>query len=200
MKKTVLQRYELTDKNEAVIDVSVPSVEQLYHNFDKTAPYFRKELDEEFVIYMTECVQEIGKHPFIIRISLESLPTGDVMQRVQNSINSYYVYLKEIETRSMNRVFKRFITLFMVGLGLLVLAILASRRLVHDRGVTAEVFAQGLTIASWISIWEATVNIFFEWKPRWENIVLYNRIINASVVFRQLPQPLIHQINHSNKS
>lgn len=186
MKKTVLERYELTDKNEAVIDVSVPTVERLYHDFDKTAPYFRKELDEELVIYITECVQEIGNNPFIIRISLETFPAGEVMQRVQNSINSYYVYLKEIESRSMNRMFKRFVTLFIVGLVLLVLAIVATRRLADFRSVVAEVFAQGLTIAAWISLWEAAVNIFLEWKPRRETISLYNRIINAPVVFRHL--------------
>lgn len=187
MKKTVLERYELTDKNEVVVDVSVPSVDRLYHNFDKTAPYHRKELDEELVYYITECVQEIGNDPFIIRFSLENFPAGEVMQRVQNSINSYYAYLKEIEMRSMKRMIKRFLVLFVVGLVLLVLAIVATRRLANNQSVIAEVFAQGLTIAAWVSLWEAAVYIGLEWKPRRENITLYNRIINAPVVFRYLP-------------
>lgn len=187
MKKPVLDRYELTDKNEAVIDVSIPSVEHLYHDFDKTAPYYRKELDEEFVTYITESVEEIGRHPFILRISLEKMPDEVLMDRVQKSINSYYVYLKEIEVREMKRMFRRFVTLFVLGLILLVLAILATRRLSSHEGVIGEVFAQGLTIAAWISLWEAIVYIFLELRPRKDSISQYNRIVNAPVVFRHLP-------------
>ncbi len=187
MKKTVIDRYELTDKREAVIDVSVPSVERLYHDFDKTAPYHRKELDVEFVDYIIDCVREIGPHPFIIRISLETLPDDGLRDRVRKSINGYYLYLKEIERRSMHRMFRRFGILFMVGLVLLVLAIIATRGLSSQKGVMAEVFAQGLTIAAWISLWESIAGILLEWRPRIEHIKLYNRIIEATVVFRHLP-------------
>lgn len=187
MKKTVIDRYEKTDKNEAVIDVSITSVDRLYHNFDKTAPYHRKELDEELVDYITECVQELGGHPFIIRISLEVMPDSSLMERVQNSISNYYVYLKEIEMRAMKRMFSRFITLFAVGLVLLVLAILATRRFPSQKGVMTEVFVQGLTIAAWISLWESVAGILLEWRPRRDNMRRCTRIINAPVIFRQLP-------------
>jgi hypothetical protein len=187
MKKTVIDRYEKTDKNEAVIDVSIPSVDRLYHNFDKTAPYHRKELDEELVDYITECVQELGKYPFIIRISLETMPVSGLMERVQNSINNYYIYLREIEMRSMKRMFRRFGTLFAIGLMLLVLAIIAARRFASGEGVMTEVFVQGLTIAAWISLWESVAGILLEWRPCRENIRLCNRIIAAPVIFRQLP-------------
>ena len=168
-----------------VIDVSINSVEHLYHDFDKTAPYHRKELDQEFVDYLTECIQEIGKHPFVIRISLEKMPDEILMGRVQKSLNSYYAYLKEIEIRSTKQMFRRFVILFAVGIVLLVLAILATRRLSSHESVVAEVFAQGLTIAAWISLWEAIVKIFLEWRPHRETIRLYNRIIDSHVVFRR---------------
>ena len=187
MKKTVIDRYEKTDKNEAVIDISIPAVDRLYHNFDKTAPYHRKELDEELVYYITECVEELGNYPFIIRISLEKMPDSRLMERVQKSINSYYVYLKEIEMRSVKRMFRRFAILFLIGLILLVLAIIATRRFASREGVMTEVFVQGLTIAAWISLWESVAGVLLEWRPLRENIALCNRIISAPVVFRQHP-------------
>lgn len=167
-----------------VIDVSIHSIEDLYHDFDKTAPYYRKELDHEFVDYLTECIQEIGKHPFVIRISLEKMPDEILMGRVQKSLNSYYVYLKDIEIRSIKQVFRRFVILFTAGIVLLVLAIFATRRLSSHESVVAEVFAQGLTIAAWVSLWEAIVKIFLEWRPHREAIRLYNRIIDSPVIFR----------------
>ena len=59
MKKPIISRYELTEKNEVIIDASVRSVEDLYNNFDRTADYMKKDLDQEFVDYVTECVREI---------------------------------------------------------------------------------------------------------------------------------------------
>ncbi|MCF7955775.1 MAG: hypothetical protein K9M75_08240 [Phycisphaerae bacterium] len=183
MKKTIIDRYEKTEIGQVIVDVSIDSIEHLYHDFDKTAPYYRKELDQEFVDYLTECIREIGKHPFVIRISLEKMPDETLIERVRKSLNSYYIYLKEIETRSLKLVLRRFVILFAAGLILLVLAILASRRLSSSQGVIAEVFARGLTIAAWISLWEAIVNIFLEWRPHREIIRLYNRIIDSQIVF-----------------
>ena len=184
MKKTIIDRYEKNEKNQVIIDVSVHSVEHLYNDFDKTAPYHRKELDQEFADYLMKCIQEIRKHPFVIRISLEKMPDEKLMERVQKSVNNYYAYLKEIETHSMKLIGRRFVILFVTGLVLLVLAILANRNLFLHKGVIAEVFARGLTIAAWISLWEAIVNIFLEWQPHRDNIRLYDRIIDSRVVFR----------------
>lgn len=190
MKKTIIDRYEIIEENRVAIDVSIQSVEHLYHDFDKTAPYYRKELDQEFADYLTECVHEIGKSPFVIRISLEKMPDETLMDRVQKSVNSYYIYLKEIEVRSMKRMFRRFVILFVMGLALLVLAILTTRNLSLHEGVVAEVFAQGLTIAAWVSLWEALVYIFLEWHPHRENIGLYNKIIDSQIIFRHISNTL----------
>lgn len=184
MKKTIIDRYERTQNNQVIIDVSIQSVEHLYHDFDKTAPYHRKELDQEFVEYLTECVQEIRKHPFVIRISLEKMPDEILMSRVQKSVNSYYNYLKETEIRSLKLMLRRFIILFAIGLVFLVLAVLATRKLSWQEDVISEVFAQGLTIAAWISMWESLAILLLEWHPRRDTIRLYNRIICSPIVFR----------------
>ena len=186
MKKTIISRYELTETGQAVIDVSIPSVEHLYHNFDKTAPYYRKELDQEFADYLIECVHELRKHPFIIQISLEKTPEDTLVERVKNSVNNYFRYLKEIEIRSVKQLFRRFVTLFGIGIVLLVFAILVTRRLTTEQGVMFEVFSQGLTIAAWVSLWEAFANLFLEWHPHKNNIWLYNQIINSQIIFRPL--------------
>ncbi len=57
-----------------------------------------------------------------------------------------------------------------------------------DEGVLAGVFAQGLTIAAWVSLWEAIANLFLEWHPHRQNVRLYSRIMNAPVMFRHFQQ------------
>ena len=187
-KKTIISRYELTEKNEIIIDASVRVVEDLYNNFDRTADYLKKDLDQEFVDYVTDCVREIGKRAFVIRISLSRMPDNTIMDRVRRSVRTFFLYLQETERRQLRAMLRRSLVLFAIGLALLVLAIAATRRFSSCEGVLAEVFAQGLTVAAWVSLWEAIANLFIEWYPQRQDIKRYGRVTNALVTFRQLPE------------
>lgn len=187
MKKQIISRYETTKNNEVVIDASVRSVEDLYNNFDRTADYLKKDLDQEFVDYVTDCVREIGKRDFVIRISLSTMPDKTVMDRVRKSVRTYFLYLQETERRQLRAMLRRSLVLFVIGLALMVPAIAATRRSSSSEGVLAEVLAQGLTVAAWVSLWEAIANLFIEWYPRRDNIKRFGHVTNATVMFRQLP-------------
>ena len=184
MKKSIIGRYERTEKGEVIIDASVRTVGDLYNNFDRTAPYLKKDLDQEFVDYVTDCVREIGREPFTIRISLSTMPGEDVMDRVRRSIQTYFLYLQETHRRAIQDMARRSIVLFVIGLALLVPAIVATRRASSSEGVLAEVFAQGLTVAAWVSLWEAIANLFIEWYPHRHDIKQYGRVTEAPVIFR----------------
>lgn len=189
MMAPITDRYEFTDKKEVIIDVSVQTVEHLYSNFDRTSPYHKKELDQELADYLIDSVREIHKHKFIVRISLVKAPDKALTDRVRKSINTYYVYLKRLEIRSFKQMLKRSGILFAVGLVLLAIAIEVTKRFsVNQSSVLAEVFSQGLTVAAWVSLWEAIANLFLEWVPHRKNISLFDRIANAPVVFRSLEQ------------
>jgi uncharacterized membrane protein YidH (DUF202 family) len=188
MKKPIISRYELNEKNEVIIDASVRSVEDLYNNFDRTADYMKKDLDQEFVDYVTDCVREIGKRSFIIRISLSIMPDQVVMDRVRRSVRTFFLYLQEMERRQLRAMLRRSLVLFVIGLALLVMAIGVTRRFSSSEGVLAEVFSQGLTVAAWVSLWEAIANLFIEWYPRRQEIKRYGRVTNATVMFRRLHQ------------
>jgi len=187
MKKAIIDRYELTEKNEVIIDASVRSVQDLYNCFDRTAPYLKKDLDQEFVDYITDCVREIGKRDFVIRISFSSMPDETVMDRVRRSVRTYFHYLQETERRELAVMHRRSLVLFGIGLVLLVPAIAATRRFSSGEGVLAEVFAQGLTVAAWVSLWEAIANLFIGWYPRRQNIKRFCRVVDTTVIFRHLP-------------
>jgi hypothetical protein len=184
MKKTILDRYAVTDDGKIVIDISVRGIEELYHNFDKTAPYTKKEFDEDFVDYLTDCVREIRRADFIIQFSLESEPDTATKDRVCSSIQNYYIYLKELEKQALKTMFNRFLILFGLGVVLLILAIITTRRFPPGGGVATEVFAGGLTIAAWVSLWEAIALLFLEWQPHRQNIRVFNKVMNAPVCFR----------------
>jgi len=188
MKRTIEDRYERTEDGQIVLDVSVQSVEHLYNDFDRTAPYLKKDLDQAFVDHLTDSVREIRDRDFVVRISLSQMPDEIVMERVRKSIRTFHTYLRDLELRAVAALLRRSSVLFVIGLVLLALAIEVTRRVSSDEGVLAGVFAQGLTIAAWVSLWEALANLFLEWHPHRQNIRLYGRIMNAPVVFRQFQQ------------
>ncbi len=186
MKKSIINRYEFTDKNQVIIDASVRSIEDLYNYFDRTAPYMKKDLDQEFVDYIIDCVREIGKSPFVIRISLTKKPDDLLMDRVRSSIKTYFLYLKEVEQREIRVMFRRSVMLFGIGLALLALAIVARQQFSSSENILAEVFSQGLTVAAWVSLWEAIANLFIEWHPHRQDIKLHSKVMEAPVIFRHL--------------
>ena len=188
MKRNIVDRYERTEGGQIVLDVSVQSVEHLYSDFDRTAPYLKKDLDQSFVDHLTDSVREIRDLDFIVRISLSQMPDELVMERVRNSIRTFHTYLRDLELRAVAALMRRSFVLFVIGLVLLALAIEVTQMVSSEEGVLAGVFAQGLTIAAWVSLWEALSNLLLEWHPHRQNIRLYSRIMNAPVVFRHFEQ------------
>ena len=84
-----------------MLDVSVQSAEHLYNDFDRTAPYLKKDLDQSFVDHLTDSVREIRDHDFVMRISLSQMPDEKVMERVRKSIKTFHTYLRDIELRAV---------------------------------------------------------------------------------------------------
>jgi len=92
--------------------------------------------------------------------------------------------MAENEVREILRMFRRSSILFAIGLGILFAAVSLNRLLGPERSVTANVFAEGLTIAAWVSLWEALAIFLVEWFPHRKNYVLFRRLAHARVVFR----------------
>lgn len=184
LKKGILDRYECSDDGRIIIDASVRSIEELYSNFERDAPYLKRDLDQEFVDWLTDSAAELGPHDFTIRISLPACPDPAVMDRVRNSIRTFYEYLRQLELDALRTMLRRSIILFVIGLVLLALAIRLAQHFADSPGVTPQVFVQGLTVAAWVSLWEAIANIFLEWRPHQKKINLCARIRNAPVIFR----------------
>jgi len=183
MKRGIIDRYEMNNRRQVVVDVSVRSVEELFDRFDRTAPYLKKDLDPQFVDYLIGCVRELGRHDFVIRINLTVPPSADHKQRVQQSIRNYMHYLQQTTVRELQAMFRRSLVLFGLGLGLLTLAIVAGRQMAHGGGVPGQILSEGLTVAAWVSLWQALANLLIDWQPHRRELIVYRRLMAAPVQF-----------------
>jgi len=99
VEKRILDRYERTAEGGVVIDVAARRVEDLYEDFDKTAPYHRKDLDPDLADYLGDCVREIGRADFLIRFTLERQLSDDLVRRIRGSVNSFFSIVASLSRR-----------------------------------------------------------------------------------------------------
>lgn len=186
MKKQILDRYEKSSAGSLIIDVAARRVEDLYENFDKNAPYHRKDLDGDLVAYITGCVREIGPRDFVVRFSIEHALSDELMAMVRDGMHAFFMYQKELEYIAMKKMVRT--SSFLLVTGVLILGV--SLRVNHLLALSGTVsflnrfFAEGLTIVAWVSIWEGLATFLLNWAPYLFRTRLFQRIAQAPVLFR----------------
>lgn len=184
MKQSVLARYEKTDDNKVIIDVTASQTEDLYDNYDKNTPYIRRDLDQNLVDYLIDSAKEVCPEPFVISFTLNEPPNKEGESRICKSMNAYFLYLTEIELENITQMFRRSAILFGIGLSILFIAILLNQALGENSSVVANVFAEGLTIAAWVSLWESIAFLLLEWFPHRKKVRIYKRLADAKIIFK----------------
>lgn len=181
MKKEILNRYAKTKGGTVAIDIAAASIRDLYQDFDRTAPYIRRDLDPEFADYLLECVHEIGKSDFIIRITFTDRETEVPEERIKKSIENYFIHLQHLQKREQGKMLRTSLLLFMIGSGIFASAVWANRLLAESHSVMANVLREGLTVAAWVSLWESLATFLIYWAPHRQEIQCYRRLSRAEV-------------------
>lgn len=188
MEKHILERYARTDAGEVIVDIAAARIEDLYNYYDKSAPYLKKDLEPELVDYLVDCVREVGGEAFALRFSLDSPVEPEQRSRLQESLGRYFLYLKDLQLRELKSMFRTSLILLLVGIAILTLSVWVNRLIEADETVISRVFAEGLTVAAWVSLWEALANFLINWTPHRRQIRLYESIVAAPVLFSE-PAP-----------
>ncbi len=183
MKQRTLNRYEKTSDGHIVIDVAAARIEVLYNDFDKNSPFIRRDLDQDLVDYLIACARELKRESFILRFTLDQAPDEEKQSRIRRSVHAYFMYLVEGEQQLVLQMFRRSGVLFCIGLAILFLAVSVNRSLGVERSVVANVFAEGLTVAAWVSLWESLAVFMIEWFPLRKNKALYRLLADSEIIF-----------------
>lgn len=183
MKPNRFARYDRADDGRIIIDVTTPRIEALYNNFDKSAPFVRRDLDPDLVEYLVDCARELGDESFLIRFTLEQAADEARLSRIRSSVDGYFRYLAESERRGIGRMFHRSAILFAIGIAILFVSVWLNQWLGAERSVVANVFGEGLTVAAWVSLWEALAIFLIEWFPHRRSIRIYQRLATAPLQF-----------------
>ena len=183
------KRHERDEHNRLLIDVSCDSVEDLFSHWDRNAPFIRRDLDSELADYLIESADELEREPFAIQFSFKHAVDEGSLIRVTKSINVYFHYLADSERRQIARMLRKSLLLLLLGLIVLFVAIWVGEWMGPNRSVLENVFAEGLTIAAWVSLWESLATFLIEWFPARKRVQLYLRLADSPLSFRSQPLP-----------
>lgn len=184
MKKDVISRYERNANGDILIDVTADKMEDLFNHFDRSAPYIQRDMDQDLVNYIIDSALELGEEPFTICFTLTHLPDEAELSNIRRSVNSFFISLAEIERNKFRQMIRKSLVFFCIGIGILFISVWVNQKLGSDRTVVADVFAEGLTVAAWVSLWEALATFLIKWFPYRTNIILYQRLATIKSVFR----------------
>lgn len=188
MKKQILDRYSRTPDNKLKIDIAAGKVEDLFNDFDKHAPYRKKELDQDLVEYLIDSVSEIGNEDFVIQFRFTTLADTKLTSRVKTSIHNYFLYLKQLKLRELARMTRSSFILFFIGIVILSMAVWINQKIAGHETVITNVFAEGLNVAAWVSLWNAIATFLINWAPHHRQIKMYERISKATILFHETSQ------------
>ncbi len=183
MKKDILERYERNDNGEVIINISAHKIEDLYDNFDRKSHFLKKDLNQNLVEYIIDSVSEIDSELFLIEFSLEEESNDEAISRVRNSINNFFLYMKELELKKMKEMIRTSIILLFTGLVLAGMSVLMNDSELAKNSIIGGVIAEGLTVAAWVSLWESLATFLIKWMPYRKKISLYQKISDSKVTF-----------------
>ncbi len=195
---TSLNRYDKDPAGNMLVDVSASRAEDLYNVFDRSSPYSRRDLDENLVDYIIECARELADEPFSIRVSLASPPHAPMLGRIKRGISNYFAYRAEVERREHAQLIRRSLLFFALGLLILLVSIWLRKWLGEAPSALASVLSEGLTVAAWVSLWEALAGFLIDWLPKRKNLALYRRLAAAEVVFSSAADDLAAGVEDAN--
>ena len=183
MKKDILDRYTRTDDGQFIIDITAGKIEYLYNDFDKHAPYVRKELDQDLVDYIIESAKEIGEENLLIQFRVNEQVDAELADRIKTSIKNYFLYLKELEILELNQMRRRALIFFFIGIFIMMISVWVNDLAMIRESAIGRVLAEGLTVAAWVSLWESVAIPLISWMPHRRQIRQYQQIADAPVQF-----------------
>ena len=183
MKRNSLNRYQRTPDNKILIEITAGEIKDLYNDFDRHAPYIRKDLDADLTEYLIDSVAEIGDENFVIHFMLNKLEDEILTGRIKTSIQNYFLYLIEREDREMAKLQRNSLIYFLIGIAFLSLSYWFNQDILDNATYLSHILTQGLIVAAWVSLWNAIATFLINWKPHRDLVKLYQRISRAEISF-----------------
>jgi hypothetical protein len=167
-----------------VIDVAINNYVQLFNKQDP-APFRERDLDENFVTYVLNSVQEF---PIKSKMKLEIFMSDEkdhtaVETVVQEAIRGYFKYESKLTGSKMRKRFRVSRWFFLIGLLVLFVCLNVAHLLetVTTASRVLSIAREGFVIIGWVAMWRPIEAILYDWWPLHEQKLYLEKIAKMDI-------------------
>ncbi len=181
-------RYDFTEDDKAIIDISLDNLADLFNSFDKKTSLYKRELDQDFEDYLIASVKELEGHDFIIRLEIDNNQDKISEELIRKAIKNHFRFLYWKERKKVSKVAIKFFSLLLLGIALMAFYYQHSRFITNFNAIPtySKIIIEGINIAGWVAFWEAFTCLIFGFIPISWNKKLYESISKAGIQITKL--------------
>jgi len=171
---------------EAVIEISLGRLQQLFNSFDPS-PFPDRDLDHDAEEYIVGWAEEIAL-PRPLRLIIHLPPNEEAKAdqlTLERTIHNYFAYQQQQSQRRLRLLFRDGRLALLVGFVFLFVCILI-RQLAHSfgSGAASEIVAEGMLIAGWVAMWRPLEIFLYDWWPIRRRTRVLGKLAAMPVVVR----------------
>jgi hypothetical protein len=183
----LFQHYKKDESGNYIIELSVPRFENLFSPYDPT-PIHQKDIDpaimntilSQFVVFPRHTGVEL--HVYLPK----KVKKSNVENHLEQALRHHFEYeLLENELHLQRRLQKGLKTFFYAAIiftTLFISSYLLNK--VNEQYVLLHIFAEGLSIGAWVSLWHPIEMILYNWLPLYENKKKYSKLKDMRIKFK----------------
>ena len=178
------QRYRI--ENEIYcIDCHLQSPQQLFDSRDP-APFRDKDLDEDFVRYLTLSLREISikNNVKLVMLFPESVRQNVDQESITRAIHNFFEFEVEASRNEMSSLFRQGRVSLLIGLNFLLFFSLISWLNQYISNEFWRVFVkESFNLLGWVSMWKPIQIYLYDWWPIHDRILFYRKLSQIEVQF-----------------
>lgn len=183
--KKIFERYE-KDANQYVIQISTNNFRDLFHKFDKTSSFIKRDLDLDFAEYLFDSATDLKGRSFYISLSLQSEKKSvEFEDKVNKGIDSYFEYESNKIVKQKKKVVKRIFLHIILAISCFFISYSLSN-IIDTESFLHVLFVESIIIAAWVLMWPVFSDFIYELLEAQETIKTYKKLIDADLKFSYL--------------
>ncbi len=172
------------ENGQVVVDVAVKNSRQLFNERDP-APFRERDLDENFVTYVSSSVQEFPlKTPMKLRIVIQDKTDLLVEQNIlREAIRAHFIYESRLAQAKLQKRLRVGRWFFLIGLVSLFVCLSASQFLssLESSSQILPILREGFVIVGWVAMWRPIDVFLYDWWHLLEQRRFLEKIVQMSL-------------------
>lgn len=178
-----------------------PDSIQKYFNPNDPAPLYCRQLSHDFQEYLDTSIATAGRHT-VIHYKVfcgESNGMRFLIEPLMQTIRRHYSLKRHIAEAQFNRFKRKNYILLCVSILIVMICQGLLPRIFNQDHRIHSMFSNALDVFSWVILWKPIERLIFYWNPFLKDILLYNKMATADVIYVDNEQELInHHMEHTD--